>query len=734
MIISASFVCLCFPKKAPEPSDWCVVRYRSEDGKVFTATGTGLPTTSAATVKLDGEWKNSSKYGDTFVVKSYELELPSSKSGAVAYLVSLSVGIGRRRAERLYAAFGEKLWDVIENEPEKLRAVRGVPAKSVSRLIDKLADTKEDRALVRELSGFIELSTNQLSEVKRRFGAKAAETVRTHPYRLAEVGGVSFRSLERLGEAKGIPAIDKERMYCVFQYTLEVYSKAGHTCCPTAEFVQLAKKLASRPKEQVRDKEIVELLKDALKEKVLARSNGMIYTRRSYLEETYISGKLAQMASTPVKAVQERGLDNLIGDYEASSGITLAQSQREGVKNVFRHRATVITGGPGTGKSTVVKCILELNKAIFGGSSEPVLLSPTGRAAKRLTEVTGHQAMTIHRAVEYRGDEEGYIVSPSAMKAVTLDPIDGDLFIVDEASMADQHICTVLLSRLPEDARIVFIGDPDQLPSVGAGNVLADVIASGAIPCTRLDVIFRQDEQSSVIANAQKILAGETSLVRDAHFHMLEMGTAAEVYRKAISLYVGAVKRYGADNVLLLNPTRGKTDISCDRLNKNIQHLINPFTDESVDPTITAAGSVYHAGDRVMQMRNTEACSNGDVGVVKRVSFDENGDKVAVVDFDGRELVYDREEMKDLCLAYATTVHKAQGTEVDNVILILSKEHEIMLRRNLLYTAITRAKVNVAIVSEDESPVTLAILNDRAGIRNTLLAQRLKAANAPAGK
>lgn len=719
---------------------WCKVKYaNSETQKIFTATGIDLPTTKDVEIALNGTWVTD-KYGRSFKTTYAEVLLPSSEKGVISYLCSLKARIGPAKAKSIYKAFGEKVWDVLENDPDQIVNVRGVSAGDVKRLKERLNDTRADRELAQLFAGVIDVSSQRLSEIKNAFGSDAAGKIKSSPYSLCKIRSFGFKTVDKLGGRLGVAANDPERISAAIQAVLDGFASNGHTCVPKDEFVQkLTPELNGNPAfSVVSDEDVRTGINRAWANKEIHTTSNMIYSKARYEQEVAVATELSRLLQNHPCAISH--VDPLITQFETENGIELAENQKDAVRSAFKNGVSIITGGPGTGKTTIINAILFVHRKVYGKSSDPVLLSPTGRAARRMTETTGMPAQTIHSAVHYRGNED------------SLDDLDdeflqGNLFVLDEVSMVDLYISSVLMKKIPDDARLIFVGDADQLPSVGCGNVLFEMLRSGKIPTTRLDVIFRQSGNSSIIVNAAKIRQGNPELVLDKHFCVFKEDSAADVFKRACTLYYKSVRAYGIDNVILLNPYRDKGDLNVDTFNLNLQHLLNPPREGEFGMKKTEKLE-FRQGDKVMQMRNTEEARNGDVGYITRIVETQDPDDPsesvlqAYVEFngDGVEHVYTKDNLHELDLAYCTTVHKSQGSEYETVIMVMSAQHEAMFRRNIIYTGITRAKTNVALITEKEgvsggarmlnknnTAIKEAILNSKTDARYSLLGDRINA-------
>lgn len=714
-----------------EGQGWMVAKYIDEaTGLNFTACGTKLPTSKDTTIHLHGSWKESPKYGRQFNVDYFDIELPSNKDGVIAYLGSLRVGLGKSKASKVYERFGAQIWDVLENEPESLLQIRGISRQILDRLKKRLDETKIQRRII-EMCGesasvLSSLLLNRMIEHGNRAGWDILTVIKNDTYKLMEVRGIGFETADAL--ARHMPGFKPDSTERVVSSLNQIFSEAesqGHTCLPKDELIKRMLALLNRGLGNVVNEAACrEALNIAFKKEIIRVTSGMVYSKSSYERETSIVKELKRLMTFSEAKISE--IDALIAQYEKENCIELADSQKDAVRSTFQHQVNIITGGPGVGKTTTTKAVLYLHEQVFGTNSLPVLLAPTGRAARRMSEATGYPASTIHSAVGYTGVPE--------LDERQSDSLEGNLFIVDESSMADQFITSILLERIPDGSRVIFVGDPDQLPSVGAGNVLREMIRSETIPTIKLNVIFRQAQDNPIVENSIRMQNGNTNLFFDGHrFVLCEENDPTAIMKKACSLYVKSVRKFGIDNVILLNPYRAKTALNVNRFNLNLQHILNPA--QEGDLTVRLHGVEFRRGDRVMQTRNTDVAMNGDIGYIQSIEKVPDPDNssewayIANIEFngDGQVHPYTQEMMQDLDLAYCNTVHKAQGSEYQTVIIVASNVHERMLRRAVFYTAITRSKLNVAIVGE-ESALKKAIANSETDVRYTLLGDRIYSA------
>lgn len=726
---------------SPGSGTWCIIRYReNSSGKVFSAKGSDLPNQPDMDVELIGTWEEDRKYGPTFQVLAHTIILPTSQSGVVAYLRSLKVGIGQAKAKRIYDRFQSKVWDVIENAPDELLDIPGITPKNVSRLKEKLAETRVDRELLKLFQGSFDASPAKLARIRRTLGTDAVELIRNDPYTLCQVPGFSFRIVDDFAKRQGVPPNAATRLEAGIRCVFQDAAARGHTCLPKPQFKIDLYRLLNRgyAPATVGEREIMDATNNAWKARKVSVSADMLYSRREYEREVSIAQTITHLLRQRSKPYD---VNDIIKEFEVENGFQLADKQKDAIRSVFMHQVNIITGGPGSGKTTIIKAILYVYKKLFGEDTEPLLMAPTGRAARRMTEATGCEASTLHSALNWTPKKDRDDFDPSDLEEYA-GSLDADLIIVDEFSMADMEITHLLMKRIPSKARVVFVGDADQLPSVGCGDVLRELIRSKKVPLVRLDVVFRQDEGSAILENAARIREGNSDLLRSKDFHIYEENNDIAVFDRACRLYQEKVQKYGIDNVILLCPYRKKTELNVNRFNAALQKMINPHQEMDINLGGDGKSRIY-AKDRVMQMRNTDIASNGDIGVIhriKRVADSENSgewDIEAEVEFNGDGIIHPYSPIMatDLDLAYCSTVHKSQGGEWSSVILVLSDRHEMMLRRNIIYTAVTRAKKDMTVITEvverdhySYSPLRHAIHNDLKDHRYTLLADRINAA------
>lgn len=680
-----------------EENGFAVLRVRVR-GSFQPATVVGrLPLVSQGeTIRASGAWKNDPNHGVQFRADRLAVSPPDSLDGIRRYLGSGRVhGVGPKMAKRLVKAFGEDVFEVIENEPERLKEVPGIGPKRAKRLSEGFKDQKA----VREIMVFLQthgLGSSRAAHIYRTYGADAATLLTEDPYRLArDIRGIGFRIADSIGASLGKDREGLPRARAGLGYTLEQARGAGHCGLPRDELLEQAQELLKIPEEI-----LVTALSDELQAGRLVATclNGeeAVFLPPLLLAERAITRRLGELLRAAAPPWADIDAGKALAWVEKRLDVTLAPTQRAAVETSLRSRVAVITGGPGVGKTTLVNALLQILKA---RNVTCALCAPTGRAAKRLAESTGHSAKTIHRLLE---------IDPSsgAFRRGRLRPLDCGLLVVDESSMVDVELMAALLQALPAEGSLLLIGDADQLPSVGPGQVLRDLIDSGAIPVARLREIFRQADNSRIVRNAHRVNQGylpELESARDelSDFYFVPADDAEDGQRKVVEIVAGRIgRRFGLDpvrDVQVLSPmNRGPLGVRT--LNVTLQAVLNPAP-ESGAVEVERFGWKYRAGDKVMQTENDydKDVFNGDLGRIQ--SIDPGAEKMTIV-FDGRLVEYRFSDLDRLMLAYAVTVHKSQGSEYPAVVVPISTHHYVMLRRNLLYTAITRGRQLVVIVGQ----------------------------------
>ncbi len=700
---------------------YCVYKFRDCDtDKEFTAVGPNLPDQKNLRVDLYGNWTNSKKTGKKqFEVSYTEIARPTQRREIIAYLVSLKCGVGRARAQAIYMRFGERTWDVIDNEPEQIKKIPGISEKIYKRMLKAIADDNISRVLLAKLAkAGVTVNGNSLHKLIDKLGKDAVQLLSENPYRAYGMEGFSFDKCDALALSLGIAKDDPRRLRAMVKRVLNMAAINGHVCLPKILLLQLMIKWSGCGRD-----ECAAAINSAFADNEIRSANGHIYSAERYEVEASIANSVIRLLGT--KAATVANIDSLIGKYEETH-FKLADSQRDAIKMVFSSQMSIITGGPGTGKTTVTNAVLWVHRTVFGEKSEPLLLAPTGKAARRMSEATNYPAATIHSAVGWRGDDEAVPCGK--------DELQGNLVLVDEASMMDQKIASILLERIQSGAKVVLIGDVDQLPSVGCGNVLRDMIESHVVPTTRLTVIYRQAGNNPIVTNAHRINSGNADIIEAKSFKFIETYSEGETFEQAIRMYIRCVRAYGDDKVILLNPQRHNTDLSVDNFNAKLQAIMNPPAEDK--PEIKVGKYAFRVGDKVMELKNTQNAKNGDVGRIRAIARTPDPDDPsewecqAMIEFEGDEgnyLAYSQDDLRHVTHAWCMTVHKVQGSEYPTVIEVVSKAHPSMLKKNLIYTGITRARSNVALIGErDALRLAVSEENAKADLRYTLLAKRLR--------
>ena len=676
-------------------------------------------------LSVQGEWKMDAKYGRQFSAQKWEETMPATAYGIEKYLGSgLIRGVGPSFARKIVAAFGTDTLRVIEEEPARLREIDGLGGKRIAQIVESWEKQKEVKNIMLFLQSH-DVSSSYAVRIYKTYGNKSLSVVRENPYRLADdIWGIGFRTADTIAQKLGMPKDSYVRIRAGILYTLsQMADRQGHVYVEHAVLVEEAAKILTTP-EQIVDTGLVvmsldqmisqedvktELLEaDLLPDEAPHRA---VYLPPFYHAEIGVASRLRKILMSPSRALPEINMQQL----EAMDRIQYDEVQQQAIRQALHSKVMVLTGGPGTGKSTTTQGIIH---AMQASKLRICLAAPTGRAAKRMSEVTGMEAKTIHRLLEYK-PMDGYQRNDQ-------NPIDADVLIVDECSMIDLILMNALLRAVPLQARLILVGDTDQLPSVGAGNVLKDIIASTVVPVVELKRIFRQAQTSRIIMNAHRINHGTYPDVCNragSDFFMIEKETPEEAASEIVELVARRLPGYfhmAPGEIQVLTPMQ-KGAAGAATLNQQLQERLNAG---NAAMSLTRAGTSYRLQDKVMQIRNNyeKDVYNGDIGII--VSVDP-GEGQLTVRYDDRPVTYDASELDELVLAYATTIHKAQGAEYPVIVMPVLMSHFIMLQRNLIYTGITRARKAVVIVGSRKA-LAYAIRNEVVGKRNTLLAKRLQ--------
>ena len=676
----------------------------------FKAVGYCLPTSDKVRYNMTGKWSKSQKHGIQFEVERYEEVITPTREGIIAYLASGQIrGIGKKTAERIYDTFGQETLQVLDQEPKKLLTVRGISEKKLRKIVDSYLANRGARDVIAFLAPH-GVSPSRAVRLYREYGEETMDIVRNHPYRLCELAGIAFRTADKLAMSMGIDPLSSERIDQALLYTLTDAETKGHLCLEKHAFLKECLKLLDTAgmTQDMAASRAVRLIQE---DRLVTYGDSVFKAKTAGIEESLAYEIVRKMRGS----VEEYpDLDDSISGEERVLRFRLAPEQREAVKMGLTSKLCVITGGPGTGKTSVQRALLDLYKKRFP-AARIVCCAPTGKAARRMEQSTGVPSATVHRVLGLIANEDGQYGDPETL--------DADLVLVDEVSMLDVYLAEKLFRSIPATARLILVGDSDQLPSVGPGAVLKEIIASGRVPVVRLDQVFRQKNGSRIAANAKLIRHGNLSLEYGPDFEFYDstdMSVSAEIIE---SLYLQETARCGIDNVVLLSPYRQKTETGANALNQRLQGKVNPPADGKMDAV--HGQRRFRTGDKVMQIKNCEDINNGDVGYITSITGTQT-ESVVRIDFgDGRLVDYENADLDMLDLGYACTVHKSQGSEYKSVIINLQCAHSVMLVRPLIYTAITRAKEKVLIVGERRALCT-AIRRIDTEQRGTKLAQRIR--------
>lgn len=701
---------------ASEETGFTVARLKTpRENDLITVIGAMPGVSPGETLHCQGKWKHHPRHGRQFEVEQYQLTAPSDLLGIQKYLESGMVkGVGPIYAKRIVDAFGVDTLEVIDKHPDRLSEVPGIGA----RRIEKIAACWNDQKSIRNVMIFLQAHQVRPSfaqKIFKRYGEQSIEQVKKNPYVLAkEIYGVGFKTADELAQNLGIAKDSPLRIKAGIEHVLWELSSDGHVCFPKEGFIPKGEEILDVAGELI-DKELAALeLEGHIIEEVLEETP-FIWVRPLYNAEWGVARELKRISDSPCK-IRSIFLDKAIEWVEDAHRIRFAKEQTIAIAKSLEEKIHIITGGPGTGKSTITRAILSITSKV---TDKIVLAAPTGRAAKRMSEITGKKAFTIHSLLEMDFKQGGF-------KRNRENPLAARLLIIDEASMIDTLLMYHLLKAIPDETRVIFIGDIDQLPSVGAGNILKDMIVSETLPVTRLQFIFRQGKGSRIVANAHRINQGyfpEIEHEKGSDFAFFEVESPEEILSKMINLIECHIPEKFPFNpindIQVLSPMK-KGIIGTDNINHVLQAKLNP---QSIQ--LIRMGRHFNLYDKVMQIRNNydKKISNGDVGRIASIDLE---NQELTVNFDGREVHYEFCEIDELMLAYAVSVHKYQGSECPCVIIPIHTSHFKLLFRNLLYTGITRGKKLVILIGTKKA-LAIAVKTDNVKTRHTGLKHFLKA-------
>ncbi|HZK33824.1 MAG TPA: ATP-dependent RecD-like DNA helicase [Bacillota bacterium] len=694
-----------------DENGYTVCRLKSRGHHDLITIVGNLPGISAGSVlELRGRWKTDPKYGRQFVASSYNEKLPATAAGIEKYLGSgLIKGIGPVYAKRIVKKFKEDTLKIIEQDPGLLLEIEGIGDKR----IEMVKAAWEEQREVRNIMVFLQshgVSTTYGAKIYKQYGDGSIQTLIDNPYRLADdIWGIGFKTADRIASNLGFDANSYERIRSGINYVLGRMSDEGHCFSPKGDLIEEARGLLET-EDQLLDQAIDKMLKEG---SLIGEEEGAIYLPPFYHSERGTAKRINEIvsANTPFASRDMRGF---LSKIEENNQVSYDEKQREAIMKAGMSKFMVLTGGPGTGKTFTTLGIISLYKAL---GANILLAAPTGRAAKRMSEVTGMEAKTIHRLLEFKPGQ-GYIRND-------MNPLRCDVIIIDEVSMVDLILMYNLLKAIPDNAIVILVGDVDQLPSVGAGNVLRDIIGSESVTVVKLTNIFRQARGSMIITNAHRINQGKMPLLRggpDRDFFFVDQDDPEKIPGEIVDLVSTRLSSYYRvdpikDIQVLCPMLRGNT--GAHNINRLMQERLSPK-----GPNVNYGDTVYRKEDKVMQIKNNydKRVFNGDIGFIERINLE---DRSITISFDDRPVEYDYSDLDEIMLSYACTVHKSQGSEYPIVVAPLTIQHYMMLQRNLLYTCITRAR-RVLVLIGTKQAIGMAVHNNKIADRNTMLAKRLR--------
>ncbi|NLT94435.1 MAG: ATP-dependent RecD-like DNA helicase [Clostridia bacterium] len=697
-----------------EENGFSVIKIRSRGfPELVTVVGNMPVVNVGAVIYLKGQWKVDSRFGKQFVAEECQETIPATVAGIEKYLGSgLIKGIGPVYAKKIVKKFKEDTIRIIEEETDRLLEVDGIGSKRLEMIKKAWQEQKEIKNVMLFLQSY-GVSTAYAVKIYKTYGNESIKLVQENPYRLADdIWGIGFKTADRIAFKMGFSPDSYERCRAGIIYILNELADEGHCFATLEQLVELGQEYL-----EVQEEKIVEVLSSMVQEKSIIREEeDFYYLPPFYYSEVGVAEKIKVLNAQTTK-FKGFPVDKVIEEIEKENNIRYDEVQKEGIRTAVLSKFMVLTGGPGTGKTTTTLAIIKAFEKMY---ARVLLAAPTGRAAKRLSEATGMEAKTIHRLLEFK--------PPNGYQRNAENPLECDCLIVDETSMVDIILMYNLLKAVPEEAVVILVGDVDQLPSVGPGNVLRDIIDSGIVSTVKLTRIFRQAQGSKIITNAHRINKGDFPELRggrNSDFFFIEAEEPSQIVEQIKNLCQERLPRYYGvdpiDDIQVLTPMQ-RGEVGARNLNEVLQEALNPGT-----TFILYGGTKYKLHDKVMQIKNNydKNVFNGDIGRITHIDLE---DKVVRILFDDYEVEYEAGELDQVVPAYATTVHKSQGSEYKIVVAPLVTQHYMMLQRNLLYTCVTRAK-RIFVLIGTKKAIAMAVRNNKVTRRNTKLKERLQNSN-----
>lgn len=703
---------------SPE-TGYMVSRFILEDGQKLTVVGNFPPLSAGEVLKIQGRWETNARFGRQFRAENFVPVLPSSVKGIEKFLSSgLIKGVGPVIAHRIVRRFGTRTVDILSESPSKLKEVEGIGAVKLKEIKKSWAEHED----IRELIIFLQehgISTSLATKIYRHYGEKSFHVLKTNPYQAChDIWGIGFKTADQMALKLGMSPTSLERVKAYIRYLLEKDNEQGNVFSFAKDLEACCMKDLEVPEEKIQDAFVSLKARDWIVTEQVD-SGTAVYLPFFHHAEEDIVRSIRNLSAFPI-LTPTLDLNKAVEDVEKELGLNFSAAQKQAIQESLSKKIVVITGGPGTGKTTIIRAIVDIFQK---WGREVILAAPTGRAAKRLSEATGKEARTIHRTLEFTPKQGSFRRNEKR-------PLSGDALVIDEFSMVDLALMYYLLKAVPRWMRLILVGDKDQLPPVGPGNLLRDIIESGKVDVVRLDEIFRQEKDSLIVQNAHRINQGKPLIYpprgdKDSDFYFIHQEDEQKAFGSIMSLSCYRIpKKLGlpplSPQIQVISPMyRGIVGV--DNLNAELQRRLNPYREG-----LNLGSREIRISDKVMQVRNNyeKDIFNGDIGIV--VDVDKRAFRI-VVDFDGRRLAYEKDALNEITLAYAISVHKAQGSEYQAVVMPLLTQHFIMLQRNLFYTALTRAKKLTCIVGSYKA-LYIAIKNNKPIQRNCLLKEKLQRA------